>query len=81
MSTKEQTLVTGLGGIKGLTWVKTLWLKLVSNKKKLMLGGGLSAAVLLGFYFWGSDSSTPQYLTAKIEKGNLRNTVTATGTL
>lgn len=81
MSTKEQTLETGFGGGRGLTWVKTLWPKMLANKKKLMLGGGLSAAVLLGFYFWGTDSSTPQYLTSKIEKGNLRNTVTATGTL
>ncbi|PWT88691.1 MAG: hypothetical protein C5B55_12705 [Blastocatellia bacterium] len=39
------------------------------------------AAVLLGLYFWGGDSGTPQYLTAQVERGNLRNTVTATGTL
>jgi HlyD family secretion protein len=81
MSTKEQTLVTGFGGGKGLAWVKSLWPKLLANKKKLMLGGGLTTAVLLGLYFWSGDSSTPQFLTAKIEKGNLRNTVTATGTL
>src|SRR5262249_28083135 len=32
-------------------------------------------------YFWGNQSATAQYLTAKVERGNLRNTVTATGTL
>ncbi|HEU4770403.1 MAG TPA: efflux RND transporter periplasmic adaptor subunit, partial [Pyrinomonadaceae bacterium] len=39
------------------------------------------AVVFAGFYFWGSDSGTPQYMTARIERGNLRNTVTATGAL
>jgi HlyD family secretion protein len=34
-----------------------------------------------GFYFWGGQSGATQYLTAKVERGNLRNTVTATGTL
>ena len=47
-----------------------------------MLGGGFMAAVVLaGFYFWGNESSTPQYMTARVERGNLRNTVTATGAL
>jgi len=41
----------------------------------------MAAIVFAGFYFWGDDSSTPQYMTARIEKGNLRNTVTATGAL
>ena len=52
------------------------------GKKKLMLGGGFMAAIVLaGFYFAGTDSSKPQYMTARIERGNLRNTVTATGAL
>ena len=41
----------------------------------------MAAVVFAGFYFWGNESSTPQYMTARIEKGNLRNTVTATGAL
>ena len=56
MSTKEQTLVTGWSEGKGLAWVKNLWPKILSHKKKLMLGGGLTLAALLGFYFWGSNS-------------------------
>ncbi|HSE17649.1 MAG TPA: efflux RND transporter periplasmic adaptor subunit [Pyrinomonadaceae bacterium] len=41
----------------------------------------MAAVVFAGFYFWGSDTSTPQYMTARVERGNLRNTVTATGAL
>jgi HlyD family secretion protein len=55
---------------------------LLAGKKKLLLGGGFMAAVVFaGLYFWGGESNTPQYMTARIEKGNLRNTVTATGAL
>jgi HlyD family secretion protein len=54
----------------------------LAGKKKLLIGGGgLLAVVLAGFYFWGDDSGTAQYLTARVDRGNLRNTVTATGTL
>jgi HlyD family secretion protein len=79
---KNQPLVTGLPATVSTTWLKQVWAKLLAGKKKLLLGGGLMASVVLaGFYFWGTDSSTPQYLTARIERGNLRNTVTATGAL
>jgi len=65
-----------------VAWLKQFWARLLAGKKKLLLGGGFMAAVVFaGFYFFGSDSSTPQYLTARIERGNLRNTVTATGAL
>jgi len=79
---KHPPYVTGIGTSRGLGWLKQFWTKLLAGKKKLMLGGGFMAAVVLaGFYFGGNDSSTPQYMTARIERGNLRNTVTATGTL
>src|SRR5204863_5390508 len=56
--------------------------KLLSKKKQLILGGGaLAVLALAAFYFWGNQSSAPQYMTARVERGNLRNTVTATGTL
>ena len=72
---------TGRTGVN-LSWLKQFWAKLLQGKKKLLLGGGFMAAILLaGFYFWGNDSSTPQYMTARVERGNLRNTVTATGAL
>lgn len=84
MSTQtiKQPFVTGVSTGRNLGWLKQFWTRLLAGKKKLMLGGGLMAAVVLaGFYFWGNDSSTPQYMSARVEKGNLRNTVTATGTL
>src|ERR1044071_5207918 len=72
---------TGSAG-NALAWLKQLWAKLLLNKKKLLLGGGFMAAVVLaGFYFASDSSSTPQYMTARVERGNLRNTVSATGTL
>ena len=84
MSTEtiKQPLVTGVRTGKGLGWWQQFWTALLKGKKKLIIGGGIMAAVVLaGFYFWGDSSSTPQYMTARIERGNLRNTVTATGTL
>jgi HlyD family secretion protein len=86
MSTQtiKQPLVGGIstGRNTWAEWLKQVWAKLLLGKKKLLLGGGLMAAVVFaGFYFWGNDSSTPQYMTARVERGNLRNTVTATGAL
>jgi HlyD family secretion protein len=84
MSTQtiKQPLVGGISTGGRLGWVQQFWTRLLANKKKLLIGGGFMAAIVLaGFYFWGDDSSTPQYLTARVERGNLRNTVTATGAL
>ena len=83
---KHPPLVTGAGVNTGTTrtvaWLKQFWARVWTGKKKLLIGGGIMAAFLLaGFYFWGGDSGTAQYLTARVERGNLRNTVTATGTL
>jgi HlyD family secretion protein len=84
MSTQtiKQPLVGGISTEKNLGWLKQFWARLLASKKKLLLGGGFMAAIVLaGFYFWGDSSSTPSYLTARVERGNLRNTVTATGAL
>jgi HlyD family secretion protein len=84
MSTQtiKQPYVPAVSTGKNLGWLKQFWIKLLAGKKKLLIGGGFMAAVVLaGFYFWGNESSTPQYMTARIERGNLRNTVTATGAL
>jgi HlyD family secretion protein len=86
MSTQtiKQPLVGGIstGGNTWSAWLKQIWAKLLLGRKKLLLGGGFMAAVVFaGFYFFGDDSSTPQYMTARVERGNLRNTVTATGAL
>src|SRR5678809_636369 len=86
MSTQtiKQPLVGGIstGGNTWSAWLKHFWARLLLGKWKLLLGGGFMAAVVLaGFYFWNDDSTTPQYMTARVERGNLRNTVTATGAL
>ena len=48
----------------------------------MILGGAVVAALALaGFYYWRNSSTAPVYMTARVERGNLRNTVTATGTL
>ena len=71
----------------GTTSVKT-WSRLslkrlnLTQHKKLILGiGGVALLALAAFYFWGRSTTAPVYMTAKVERGNLRNTVTATGTL
>ena len=79
---KQPPFVTGISTGKSIGWLKKFWTRLLAGKKKLLLGGGFMAAIVFaGFYFFGDDSSTPQYMTARIERGNLRNTVTATGAL
>jgi HlyD family secretion protein len=76
-------LVAGTGVLKPLDRVK-LSLKRLSLSKRnrlILIIGGLAVLALAGYYFWGSGPAAPSYMTAKIEKGNLRNTVTATGAL
>src|SRR5215208_3329539 len=80
--TIKQPLVGGISTDKSLGWLKQFWAKLLLSKKKLLLGGGFMAAIVLaGFYFGANEASTTQYMTARIDRGNLRNTVTATGAL
>jgi HlyD family secretion protein len=80
--TIKQPLVGGISTVRNAGWLKQFWTRLLAGKMKLLIGGGFMAAVVLaGFYFWGDSSSTPQYLTARVERGNLRNTVSATGAL
>jgi len=73
------------GGFKPtgvIDWIKVVPQKLLSNKKLLIIGAiGLAVLAAAAFYFWNGNSSSAQYLTAKVERGNLRNTVTATGAL
>src|ERR1043166_2438001 len=79
---KERLPLTGVRPAKTAGGLAAVWKKIATSKLQLMIGG--AALVVLGlaaFYFWGGQSSTPQYMTAKVERGNLRNTVTATGTL
>ena len=87
MSTQtiKQPLVGGISTGRSNTitgWLKQSWARLLLGKKKLLIGGGIMAAVIFaGFYFANSEASAPQYMTARVDRGNLRNTVTATGAL
>lgn len=78
----QKPVVTGIDTGRATGWIKSAGRKVLS-KKKFLIFGGFAIVVLAaaGFYFWGGNSSAAQYLTAKVERGNLRNTVTATGTL
>ena len=78
----QKPVLTGIDTGRVTGWVKSAGSKLLSKKKYLMIGGAaLLALAAAGFYFWGGNAGAAQYLTAKVERGNLRNTVTATGTL
>ncbi|HEV2828074.1 MAG TPA: efflux RND transporter periplasmic adaptor subunit [Pyrinomonadaceae bacterium] len=71
-----------VGSIAVPGWLRFNWRKLLYNKKYLLAGGSLMAALAFaGYYFWSNQASAPQYMTARVERGSLRNTVTATGTL
>ena len=65
-----------LNSLKRLKTVK------LGKKTRLFIGLGLIAVVAFaGFAFWSNRASAAEYMTAKVERGNLRNTVTATGVL
>ncbi len=77
---KERPLILDPG--RSVNWLKVNWAKLLGRKKQLILGGGsLAIIALAGFYFFGNQTIAATYLTARVDRGSLRNTVTATGTL
>jgi HlyD family secretion protein len=79
---RERPLVSGLNVKGSASWIRLSWKKALSRKKQLVLGGAVLVVLgMAAYYFWGNRTGTTQYLTAKVERGNLRNTVTATGTL
>ena len=53
------------------------------NTKRRLAAVALLVALVAagGFWYWGDRANAAEYMTAKVERGNLRNTVTATGTL
>jgi HlyD family secretion protein len=78
----QTPVVTGIDTGRATGWIKSTGRKLLTKKKYLILGGAaIVVLAVAGFYFWGGNAGAAQYLTAKVERGNLRNTVTATGTL
>ncbi|MGH9957581.1 MAG: efflux RND transporter periplasmic adaptor subunit [Pyrinomonadaceae bacterium] len=78
----ERTLATALPSRIRIGWFKPNWKAILARKKLLLVGGGaLAILAVAGFYLWNSQTASAQYMTARVERGNLRNTVTATGTL
>ncbi len=82
---KERPLVTGLNtgtGVNWAKWIKPAWTRVLGHKKVAIVGVAAVAVVAVAaLYFLGTGNSAPQYMSAKVERGNLRNTVTATGAL
>jgi len=66
-----------------MKWIKANWKKFNRSRKPRIVFALLATAVIAftGFYFAGEQASAAEYMTARVERGNLRNTVTATGTL
>lgn len=49
-----------------------------------MIGAGagiIAVAAIAGYFLWGRQAAAEEYFTAKIERGSIKNTVAATGTL
>jgi HlyD family secretion protein len=61
-----------------MKWMKS---KLSSGKRIIIAVSAVALIALVGLLLWGDHASAASYMTAKVEKGNLRNSVTATGTL
>lgn len=79
---KDRPLVTPISTGRTVSRLRLGWTALLAKKKQLMFGGAAAAVLgLAAFYFLGNQTGTTQYMTAKVERGNLRNTVTATGAL
>jgi HlyD family secretion protein len=57
-------------------------LKLSKGKKQLLILAGLTlVAATAGYLYWGRGATAEEYIATKIERGAIRNTVNATGTL
>lgn len=80
---EAQPLTAETGELKITDRMKLSLQRLSLSKHKKLIAGVAAAAVLAlgGIYFWGNRSTAPVFMTARVERGNLRNSVTATGTL
>lgn len=78
----QKPVTAGIDTGRATGWIKSAARKLLTQKKYLVMGSAAIAVLAAAaFYFWGGNAGAAQYLTTKVERGNLRNTVTATGTL
>src|SRR4030095_3108850 len=68
-----------LSNLNPLSKLKSLNL---GKKTRLVMALGVVMVVAFaGLALWSNRARAAEYMTAKVERGNLRNTVTATGTL
>ncbi len=58
-------------------------MKQALNKRWLyfVTAGAVAVAVIAGYTLWSSRAKVEEFMTAKVERGDIRNTVSATGTL
>ncbi len=58
-------------------------MKLKLNRKQLIITaiGVVLVGATGGYFLWGRRASSEEFITAKVERGSIRNTVSATGTL
>jgi HlyD family secretion protein len=61
-----------------MNWIK---LKLSSRRRVAIVVAVLVLAGSAGYWFWGGSATAAGYMTARVERGSLRNSVTATGTV
>ncbi|HEV2914818.1 MAG TPA: efflux RND transporter periplasmic adaptor subunit [Pyrinomonadaceae bacterium] len=61
-----------------MKWIRS---NLKGRKRLAIAVIAVALCALAGYLMWGDGASAATYMTAKVERGNLRNTVTATGTL
>src|ERR1700755_567225 len=51
------------------------------KRRVALVAFAVALVALAGFWFYGDRANAAEYMTARVERGNLRNTVTATGAL
>jgi HlyD family secretion protein len=61
-----------------MKWIRT---KLTGKKRIALVVLALAVFGSAGYWYWGGQASAAPFMTARVERGNLRNSVTATGTL
>jgi HlyD family secretion protein len=63
---------------KAKSWLSSA---VAGRRRFIVAPTAMALVVTAGFAFKSTQTAPAQYMTAKVERGNLRNTVTATGTL
>ncbi|HYE13763.1 MAG TPA: efflux RND transporter periplasmic adaptor subunit [Pyrinomonadaceae bacterium] len=61
-----------------MKWVRA---KLGTRRRLAFVFAAVALLCAGGFWMWGGGASAAEFTTAKVERGSLRNSVTATGTL